>query len=115
MDEAIGTGYYINRWLDYEYDPDRSEEYNTLLSLMYVDYLYCEIYNDKIKHIQACWRRYRDRKCTFEKIHRIHFVPVIRDLVDVGYSPPNKRYPLLWSGGYRYREGLESFMKLQFK
>ena len=97
-------------WLDF--DPVTYDDYDALLSIMYLEYLYCCIYIERISYIQACWRRYRARKAYRRALHKVKFVEPLCDVVEVAYSPPNPRYPLLSSGGSRYREGYMSFMRL---
>jgi hypothetical protein len=94
------------------FDPVTYDDYDALLSLMYIEYLYCVIYIERISYIQACWRRYRARKAYRRALHKAKFVASLYDVVEVAYSPPNPRYPLIASGGSRYREGYESFMRL---
>lgn len=93
-------------------DPVTYDDYDSLLSLMYIEYLYCVIYIERISYIQACWRRYRSRKAYWRALHKVKFVEPLYDIVEVAYSPPNPRYPLISSGGSRYREGYDSFMRL---
>lgn len=85
---------------------------DNLLSLMYIEYLYCIIYLERISYIQACWRGYVTRKEYQSRCHKLSFYPALQDIIDFGYSPPDQRYPLLCLGGCRYREGYASFHKL---
>ena len=93
-------------------DPVTYDDYEALLSVMYIEYLYCVIYIERISYIQACWRRYWALKTYQRALHKLKFVASLYDVVEVAYSPPNPRYPLISSGGSRYREGYESFMRL---
>lgn len=96
-------------WDDVE--PIIYDEYDTLLSMMYIEYLYCMIYIEKISYIQACWRRHRERSAYLLTLHKVKFIAPLCDIIEVAYSPPNPRYPLIASGGSRYREGYDSFLK----
>ena len=95
-----------------EVDPLTYDEYDSLISLMYIEYLYCVIYIERISYIQACWRRHYTRNAYHKALHKTKFVEPLYDVVEVAYSPPNPRYPLIASGGSRYREGYDSFMCL---
>lgn len=112
MDEMVPV------WLMEEQIGDAGDDYDTddldmLLSLMYVEYLYCLIYIEKITLIQSAWRRHRERKRYHRKLHEIRFLAPLHDIIEVSYSPPNPLYPLLVSGGCRYKEGLQQFINSQ--
>ena len=74
-----------------------------LLILMYVEYLYCIIYIEKITEIQRFWRGFQDRKKYQQLRKSQEFQEIHKDVVELAYVPPNPEYPLLKNGGFHYR------------
>lgn len=105
MDEQL-LAWFIHDELDYEED---YEEYDYLVSQIYLDYVLCVIYINRIMYIQACWRRYRARQAYTISLHKLRFTSTLRDIIELSFLPPDQSCRLLSLGGARYREGCDSF------
>lgn len=105
MDEQI-IAWIIQDDSDY----DEYDEYDDdLVSLLFIDYVLCVIYINRIIYIQACWRRHRARQAYTISLHKLRFTPTLRDIIELAYLPPIQSCRLLSLGGTFYREGCASF------
>lgn len=80
-----------------------------ILLQMYVEYLVCVIYIEKITEIQRFWRGFQDRK-KYQQLRKYQkFQEIHRDIIELAYVPPNPEYPLLKDGGFYYRIARDRF------
>ena len=88
----------------------------TQLDHLYSQYWITVIFLNTITYIQKhirghmCRRRYRMRR---QRIHYETYKDVMDDICQIGYAPPDIRYPLLHKGGYHYREAFLHFTYLK--
>lgn len=82
---------------------------DNLIYYINIQYMYCQIYILQIIIIQKNYRCYRERKNLHFIKYKKKYKDVLKDIIEIGYIPPNKGIILLKKGGFRYREGLKSF------
>ena len=85
---------------------------NDIVYVLYIQYMYCQIYISQVIIIQKHLRSYRDRKMYHLKYHMHQFKDSINGIVEIGLHPPEPTIDLLRSGGYLYREALNNFERL---
>jgi hypothetical protein len=94
-------------------DTDTDTDTDDLLILMYLEYLFCIIYIEKITEIQRFWRGFQDRK-KYQQLRKSQdFQEIHRDVIELAYVPPNPKYPILKNGGFQYREARDRFDRLK--
>ena len=96
---------YLENFIEGETDDD-------MIQRMYFQYIFVFIYFHKIETIQRYYRYYRFKKYFYKlkkSKHKLKMNQCFEDIIEVGYFPPTEEYQLFQKGGFRYREGLQSF------
>ena len=97
---------------DEDYDEEEEEDfiYNIL-----VNYLYIHLVIQGVTMIQRQFRRYVAVQRENRLIHAHLSFAHKYDIVEYSYSPPDRKspIPLLWNGGFHYRESKRSFNSLK--
>jgi len=76
---------------------------------LYVNYNYVMLYLRNVKIIQKYFRMYQFMNQMRQMIHQEKSSSYLNHIIEIGYMPPNKEYPLLEKGGFHYRESENNF------
>ena len=76
---------------------------------LYINYNFVKIYLQKVGIIQKYYRMYQFMNQMRKMIHMNKSSTFLHDIIELGYMPPNKQYPLLRKGGIHYRESEYNF------
>lgn len=75
----------------------------------YVCYLIADMFVENVRTIQRWYKGRYFKRRLMARIHRRRFIPCIRDIFELGLTPPLKDIPLFQGGGYLYREACDRF------
>ena len=79
------------------------------LQVLYINYELVMLYIFNIQIIQKYFRFYQFMRNMRRKIHQSKSFEYLNHIIEIGYLPPDKDYPLLKRGGFHYRESETNF------
>ena len=80
-----------------------------------VNYLYIQYAVQGVTLIQRQFRVYLKTKTLHHLLHKMMSIAHKYDIIEYSYAPPDREslIPLLWYGGYHYREAERDFNRLK--
>ena len=79
----------------------------------YVCYLVIDMFLDSVRVIQGWYKRRHFQRKLARHLHCKKFSECVKDLFELGFTPPMYDIPLYAKGGYMYREAKQSYTDCQ--